>query len=296
MRSYAFIFSLASLIFGLNTPLAAQEEEVIIQRVTVTDNISMLVGKGGNIGLFTGTDGTFLIDDQFAPLTGKILAAVKEAGGETPRFLMNTHYHFDHTGGNENLGKAGSLIIAQDNVRKLMSIETVIKAFNTTIPAQPKNALPVITFAQDISLYFNGETIHAVHMPNAHTSGDSVIFFENAKVVHAGDILFNGMFPFIDTDHGGTLKGMIDAAAKLLSMIDDDTRIIPGHGPLASKADLKAYHAMLTTAYQRLSQLKSQGKSLEAVVAAVPLADLEKNWASPLFPTASWIGIVYPGI
>lgn len=296
MRSYAFIFSLASLIFSFSTPLAAQEKEVIIQRVKVTDNISMLVGNGGNIGLFTGADGTFLIDDQFAPLTGKILAAVKEAGGDIPRFVMNTHYHFDHTGGNENLGKAGSLIIAQDNVRKLMSIETVIKAFNITTPAQPKNALPVITFAQDISLHFNDETIHAVHMPKAHTNGDSVIFFENAKVVHAGDILFNGMFPFIDTDHGGTLKGMIDAAAKILSMIDDDTRIIPGHGPLASKADLKAYHAMLTTAYQRLSQLKSQGKSMEAVVTAVPLADLEKNWASPLFPTAAWIGIVYPGI
>ena len=296
MRSYAFIFSLASLIFGLSTPLAAQEEEVIIQRVTVTDNISMLVGNGGNIGLFTGADGTFLIDDQFAPLTEKILAAVKAAGGDTPRFLMNTHYHFDHTGGNENLGNAGSLIIAQDNVRKLMSIETVIKAFNATIPAQPKNALPVVTFGQDISLHFNGETIHAVHMPNAHTNGDSVIFFENANVVHAGDILFNGMFPFIDTDHGGTLKGMIDATAKLLSMIDDDTRIIPGHGPLASKTDLKAYHAMLTTAYQRLSQLKSQGKSLEAVVAAAPLADLEKSWASPLFSTADWTGIVYPGI
>ena len=296
MRSYIFIFSLASLILSLSTPLAAQDSEVKIQRITVTDNISMLLGKGGNIGLFTGSDGTFLIDDQFAPLTGKILAAVKEAGGDTPRFLMNTHYHFDHTGGNENLGKAGSLIIAQDNVRKLMSIETVLKAFNATIPAQPKDALPVITFGQDLSLHFNDETIHAIHMPNAHTSGDSVIFFEGANVVHAGDIMFNGMFPFIDSDHGGSLKGMIDAVEKLLPLVDDDTRIIPGHGPLASKADLKAYHGMLSTAYQRLSQLKAEGNDLKAIVAAEPLADLEKNWASPLYSTADWIGIVYPGI
>jgi len=296
MRSYTFILSLASLILSLSTPLAAQDSEVKIQRITVTHNISMLLGKGGNIGLFTGSDGTFLIDDQFAPLTGKILAAVKEAGGDTPRFLMNTHYHFDHTGGNENLGKAGSLIIAHDNVRKLMSIETVIKAFNATIPAQPKDALPVITFGQDLSLHFNDETIHAMHIPNAHTSGDSVIFFEGANVVHAGDIMFNGMFPFIDSDHGGSLKGMIDAVEKLLSLVDDDTRIIPGHGPLASKADLKAYHGMLFTAYQRLSQLKAEGNDLEAIVAAEPLADLEKNWASPLYSTADWIGIVYPGI
>ena len=296
MRSYTFILSLASLILSLSTPLAAQDSEVKIQRITVTHNISMLLGKGGNIGLFTGADGTFLIDDQFAPLTGKILAAVKEAGGDTPRFLMNTHYHFDHTGGNENLGKAGSLIIAHDNVRKLMSIETVLKAFNATIPAQPKDALPVITFGQDLSLHFNDETIHAMHIPNAHTSGDSVIFFEGANVVHAGDIMFNGMFPFIDSDHGGSLKGMIDAVGKLLSLVDDDTRIIPGHGPLASKADLKAYHGMLFTAYQRLSQLKAEGNDLEAIVAAEPLADLEKNWASPLYSTADWIGIVYPGI
>ncbi len=296
MRSYTFILSLASLILSLSTPLAAQDSEVKIQRITVTHNISMLLGKGGNIGLFTGSDGTFLIDDQFAPLTGKILAAVKEAGGDTPRFLMNTHYHFDHTGGNENLGKAGSLIIAHDNVRKLMSIETVIKAFNATIPAQPKDALPVITFGQDLSLHFNDETIHAMHIPSAHTSGDSVIFFEGANVVHAGDIMFNGMFPFIDSDHGGSLKGMIDAVEKLLSLVDDDTRIIPGHGPLASKADLKAYHGMLFTAYQRLSQLKAEGNDLEAIVAAEPLADLEKNWASPLYSTADWIGIVYPGI
>ena len=283
-------------LLGLSIPANAADEEVTIKTLKVQNGIYMLVGQGGNIGLFIGEDGTFLIDDQFAPLTPKHLEAIKAAGGEVPRFLINTHYHADHTGGNENLGKAGTLIFSHDQVRERLTVETVIKAFNMVTPPLPKAALPVVTFSSDITFHLNGDTLRAFHVPRAHTDGDSVIHFKNANVIHSGDAFFNGLYPFIDVDHGGTVKGMIQAADAVLELADGNTKIIPGHGPLGDKAQLQAYRDMLAISYERLSQLKAKGMSMEEAVAEKPLADLEELWGKGMFPGEKWISLVYDGL
>ncbi len=211
---------------------AGQTDEVKIIPVPVTEHIYMLEGKGGNIGLFTGEDGTFLIDDQFAPLTDKIIAAIKSVGGSIPKFLLNTHYHGDHTGGNEKLGKEGTLIFSHHNVRERLSTGSFIEAFNMKRAGVSREGLPVVTFSRDISFHINGENVRAIHVAHAHTDGDSFIVFEKANVIHTGDFFFNGFYPFIDVNHGGSLKGMIIAVDKVLSLADDSTKIIAGARPL----------------------------------------------------------------
>ena len=282
------------LIAPLST--SAQMTDVKIAATKVADSIHMLKGKGGNIGVLTGPDGTFMIDDQFAPLTTKILAAVKEIGGETPRFVINTHYHHDHTGGNENLGKMGVTIVSHDNVRKKLANGATIKAFNKVIPPAPKAAVPVITFAEEMTFHLNGQTVHVFHSNNAHTDGDAIIHFREANVIHAGDTFFNGFYPFIDVGGGGSVQGVIAAVDKMLALANDDTKIIPGHGPLANKAQLIAYRDMLTIAQGRLSKLKSSGKSAAEAVAEKPLSDLETTWGKGFLPTDKWITIVYEGV
>jgi glyoxylase-like metal-dependent hydrolase (beta-lactamase superfamily II) len=286
------ILTLAVMPF---TPIL-HSSEVKIMTVPVAEQIYMITGEGGNIGLFIGTDGTFLIDDQFAPLTDQIVAAIKSAGGEFPRFLINTHYHGDHTGGNENLGKGGTLIFSHHNVRKRLSTGTFIAAFDMKREALPREGLPVVTFSEDITFHLNGHNIRAIHVPQAHTDGDSFIYFKKANVIHAADIFFNGFYPFIDVEHGGSIKGMIKAVDEILSLSDDKTKIIPGHGPLGDKSQLTDYRQMLETVYERLSKLKKEGKTVQEAVAAKPLADLEKTWGDGIFKGDSWIEIVYPGI
>jgi cyclase len=282
----------------LTMPLGvdAAMDDVKIKATKLADGIHMLAGKGGNIGVLTGPDGTFMIDDQFAPLTGKILAAIKEIGGDVPRFVLNTHYHHDHTGGNENLGNKGVTIVSHDNVRKKLAKGATIKAFNKVIPPAAKVAVPVITFGEEMTFHLNGETVHVFHSANAHTDGDSIIHFQKANIIHAGDTFFNGFFPFIDVGAGGTVKGVIAAVNKMLALADGNTKIIPGHGPLADKAQLMAYREMLMTAQARLSGLKSSGKSAADAVAAKPLADMEVQWGDGFLPTDKWIKIVYDGV
>ena len=175
-------------------------------------------------------------------------------------------------------------------------METVIKAFNMVTPPLPKAALPVVTFSSDITFHLNGDTLRAFHVPRAHTDGDSVIHFKNANVIHSGDVFFNGLYPFIDVDHGGTVKSMIQAADAVLEQADGNTKIIPGHGPLGDKVQLQAYRDMLATAYERLSQLKAKGMSMEEAVAEKPLADLEELWGKGMFPGEKWISLIYDGL
>ena len=292
----SFISILVIGLLGVSISTAAAQEEVTIKTVKVRDGIYMLVGSGGNIGLFIGEDGTFLIDDQFAPLTPKHLDAIKAVGGEHPKFLINTHYHADHTGGNENLGKAGTVIFSHDQVRERLTVETVSKAFNMTTPPLPKDALPIVTYSTDITFHINDDTLHAFHVSRAHTDGDSVIHFRSANVIHAGDILFNGFYPFIDVDNGGSLKGMIQGADEILALVNGETRIIPGHGPLGNKAQLQAFRDMLATAYKRLNRLKKKGLSAEEAVGEKPLADLEERWGKGMFTGDKWVGLVYNGL
>ena len=284
----------AVYMFPASTLLAQSDVKII--PIPVSDNIYMLSGQGGNIGLFLGEDGTFIIDDQFAPLTEKILAAIKSVGGDTPRFLINTHFHGDHTGGNENLGNVGTLIVAHDKVRERLVAGSYIKEFGMNSPPANKAALPVLTFSEDMHFYINNDSVNAVHVPSAHTDGDSIIYFKKANVVHAGDIFFNGFYPFIDAANGGSLRGTIAAVDAILAATDSKSKIIPGHGPLADKAQLQAYRDMLAIAYARLLKLKNDGVSVEDAIIHDPLSDLEAEWGNGIFSGEKWIRITYPAV
>ncbi len=291
------ISALIIIAIGLTFIVATvQADEVEIVPTQVTEQIYMLKGKGGNIGVFVGKDGTFLIDDQYAPLTEKILATIKTVGGEHPKFLINTHYHGDHTGGNENIGQGGTLIFSHDNVRERLKAGSFIEAFNNKREAVSRVGLPVVTFSEDISFHLNGDTVQAIHVPHAHTDGDSFIYFKTANVIHAGDIFFNGFYPFIDVQHGGSLKGTIKATDTILSLVDSNTKVIAGHGPVGNQAELQEYRQMLVTAYERLRTLKENGQTVEEAIAADPLKDLEETWGDGLFKSNRWIEIIYSGV
>jgi len=250
--------------------------KVEVKAEKLGDGIAVLFGAGGNLGVSHGPDGTVLIDDQFAPLTPKIQAAIAELGAEPVKYLINTHWHGDHTGGNENFGKAGALIMAHDHVRDRMSKEA--KRGNRVIPASPKEALPVVTYHDGIKLHLNGDEVHVKHMKHAHTDGDSIVFWKKANVLHMGDLFFNKVtLPFIDLNSGGNAKGVLAAAEKALKMVDDDTKIIPGHGPMANKADLVAYRDMLQEVITAVGTAQASGKSLEEVVAMKPAAKWDTN-------------------
>jgi len=275
------------------TALAQGMDTVTIVRQRAGDNVYMLTGRGGNIGVSAGVDGVVLIDDQFAPLAGKIGRVAGALSGRPIRFVINTHWHGDHTGGNEVFGSAGSLIVAHDNVRQRMSKEQFIATFNSRTPPAPAAALPVVTFSDTLSLYLNGDTLQAFHVARAHTDGDAIIRFRRANVFHMGDTFMNGFYPFIDVGSGGTLDGVIAAADLVLAGSDGATRIIPGHGPLARREDLKAFRDMLATVRTRLTAAKQKGMTLDQVVGADLLADLNPVWGDGFlkadqFVTLAW--------
>lgn len=290
-------FVLAAVVSCGNMAFADHHwENVNYETTRVGENLYALIAEGGNLGVSIGEDGTFLIDDQFAPLTRKLLWQIGELGGGTPRFLVNTHWHFDHTGGNENLGAEGTLIIAHDNVRKLLSRDNHISAFNRDVPALSSEGLPVITFSHDTTFHLNQETIHVFHVANAHTDGDAVVHFQQSNVIHAGDIWFNGFYPFIDVEHGGSLAGVIAATEQIIALSDAQTKIIPGHGPVGNRAELMAYRDMLAGVFNTLSALQAEGKSLQEVIAMHPIKSYEAEWGDGFLTTEQWLGIIYSGL
>jgi len=283
-----------SLLHSIFVQAHSHSDEVKFKPVQVTESITMLAAKGGgNVGVFVGNDGTFLIDDQFAPLTPKLLASIKSLGGTVPKYLINTHYHGDHSGGNENLGNEGAIIVAHDNVREILKKGSYIKTFDMKQPPLKKEGLPSITFAEEIKFHLNDDTVQVFHTPNAHTNGDGIVHFTKANVFHAGDVFFNGFYPFIDVDHGGSLKGMIAAVDQLLLKVNADSKIIPGHGPLASLNDLKNYRAMLVTVNERLGELKKAGFNLEEALSKKPLAELDAAWGKGFFSTDDFVKMIY---
>jgi glyoxylase-like metal-dependent hydrolase (beta-lactamase superfamily II) len=208
----------------------------------------------------------------------KIAAAIKQITDKPVKFVMNTHWHGDHTGGNENLGKSGSPIVAHENVRKRLSTDQFIQLFKMQVPASPKVALPVVTFASDLTFHLNGDEIFVFHVPRGHTDGDAIVHFRTSNVIHMGDVFFNGWYPFIDTSSGGTPDGVIAAADRALALADDSTRIIPGHGPVSSKAELKAYRDMLATVNGRVRAMMKEGRKIDEIVAAGPSAEFDEKW------------------
>jgi glyoxylase-like metal-dependent hydrolase (beta-lactamase superfamily II) len=263
----------------VSTPAGAQEDmqDVEIRTVPVSGGIYMLMGRGGNIGLSVGEDGAFVVDDQYAPLTEKIQAAIATVTDRSVRFVLNTHWHGDHTGGNENFGKAGALIVAHENVRKRLNPDEFREVMGRSEQAPP-DALPVITFSDAANFYWNGENISAVHVEHAHTDGDAIIYFTNANAVHMGDTYFNGRYPFIDGGSGGGIDGVIAAANHVLNLANSETKIIPGHGDLSSPDELREYRNMLITVRDRLRTMVNEGKSLDEILAAKITSDLDGTW------------------
>src|SRR5271169_5651119 len=276
-------------------PAFAQQDfsKVEIKTEKLADGVWMLTGAGGNIGVSAGTDGVFMIDSQYAPLTDKIRAAIAGLSAQPVRFLFNTHWHGDHVGGNENLGKTGVVIVAQENVRKRMSTEQFIKMFNMREPPSPAAALPLVTFVDAISFHLNGDEVDAFHVPPAHTDGDAIVYFRKANVLHMGDTFFNGMYPFVDLSSGGTVAGMIGACDRGLSMGDAATRVIPGHGPSGNKADLKAFRDMLVASRDAVAPLVKAGRTLDDVKAAKPTAALDERWGKGFVKPDVWAALLY---
>jgi glyoxylase-like metal-dependent hydrolase (beta-lactamase superfamily II) len=300
MRLAASVASSVLFLFMAPEPACAQDEDrfrdVRIESIRVRDGIYMLTGMGGNIGVSAGEDGIFLIDDQYAPLTGRIKAALAEISDRPVRFVINTHWHGDHTGGNENLGKEGVVIVAHDNVYQRMSRENFSAAFNVLVPPSPRAALPVITFNDTVTFHLNGATIRALYQPNAHTDGDSVLHFVEANVLHTGDLWFNGMYPFIDVESNGSLDGVIRAVENILAIADDGTRIMPGHGPLGDKAALTGYLAMLKEVRRRVGRLIDEGRTLDEILALRPLADFDETWGKGFMAPDRFLSIVHSSL
>jgi cyclase len=287
------IFTL-SLVVCLSAIAQAQNDlsKVEIKSTQVAGNIYMLEGAGGNIGVSVGADGILIVDDQFAPLADKIRAALKKLGEGKLRYVLNTHYHGDHTGSNKVFGVEAT-IVAHDNVRKRLSGE--MKAADSSAKTEPPEALPVITFDNSLSVFFNGEEIRVMHVPHGHTDGDSVIYFTKANVVHMGDQFFNGMFPFVDLQSGGDVEGYVNNVEAVLAKLPANAKVIPGHGPLANADDLKKFHQMLVETIGIVRERVKAGKTLDQIKAE-GLPEKWNSWGQGFIKTPVWLQTIYQSL
>ena len=288
----------ALILASLAVPVWAQQDfsAVEIETIQVSGNVYMLVGAGGNIGLSVGEDGAFIIDDQYAPLSDKIMAAIADLTDADVKFLVNTHYHGDHTGGNEAFGEAGALIFAHDNVRARMSTDQFRAIFDQSIPASPAGALPIVTFSDEMTFNWNGDAIRAIHVAPAHTDGDSILYFHDANVIHMGDTFFNGFYPFIDVGSGGDINGIIGAGYRALSIANDDTAIIPGHGPVSDAAGLAAWLDMLKVTRVSMQSLIDRGMSEDEALAARPTAEFDEQYGGGFMNRENYNRLLYQSL
>jgi glyoxylase-like metal-dependent hydrolase (beta-lactamase superfamily II) len=289
------LFVVVTAWFTLPGSSSAQQnfDTVQVRSQKIAEGVYMLTGAGGNIGLAIGDDAVFVVDDQYAPLTPKILAAIAQLTNKPVRFVVNTHWHWDHTGGNENMGKAGALIVAHDNVRRRLSTQQILSFFNDTVPPSPAGALPVITFSDTVTFHINGDDVQAFHVAHAHTDGDAFIVWRKANVAHTGDVYFAGRFPFIDLDSGGSIDGLIAAIDVLLTLGDESIKIIPGHGPISDRAGVREYRAMLKTVRDRVSQQKAAGRTLAQTLATRPTSGFDERWGTGFIKPDQFVGFIY---
>ena len=291
-RPYLFVGAIAVSLAG--AAIAQQQPDWDAIQVTATEirpGVAVLFGNGGNIGVSHGADGTLIVDDQFAPLVPKIQAAIAGLGASPVKYLVNTHWHFDHAGGNEPFGRAGAIIVAQTRVRDRLAAGGTVAGNNS--PPAPKAALPVVTYAHSLTFHMNGDTIDVIHTGGGHTDGDSLVYWRKANVLHTGDMMMKGAgFPFVDLSSGGNVVRLITSLDQAIAMTNADTVIIPGHGPLANRADLIAWRGMIATAVERVQALKTAGRTLEQVKAAKPVAGLADT-SNSFFPEDQFVEAIW---
>jgi len=286
---------LSTVTFFISLSCLAQNrfDDVVIKETKLTDHIYMLEGAGGNIGLYIGEEEVLIIDDQFAPLSERIMAKIDELSGQKVTKVINTHWHGDHTGGNENFGKAGAMIFAHENVYGRMSTEQV--RGERVTPPSPDIALPVVTYSDQMQLYFMGEPVLVTHVHNGHTDGDSFVFFPESNVLHMGDCFFHKRLPYIDVGSGGSINGILEAAETALMLVDDHTQIIPGHGPMATKSDLQGYHTFLKTTRDKMAEHLSNGRDT-STMDPDKLIEGYEDWAWGFINAERFANIVYESL
>ena len=294
LMCYPFVLCVVCFYPAISFPQDFSKVEITTENLG--GNIYMFQGSGGNLAASVGKDGIFLVDDQMAPLAGKIKSALSAISKGKVRFVLNTHWHFDHVGGNEALAKAGAVLVAHKTVRKRMSAEQVDAFFNSKTPPAPEIARPVLTYVKELDFFLNDEIIEVTHPVPAHTDGDSIVFFRNANVLHAGDIYFQGMYPFIDYSTGGSIDGVIQAGQAMLAMIDDKTKVIPGHGSLSTKADFKTYIDMLNDIRHSMAKYIEEGKSLEQIQKLKPTARYDAKWGNGFLPPEKFVQMLFDGM
>lgn len=285
----------AALLLGAAAAVVAQGrfDAVQIKPEKLADGIWVLTGSGGNIGMCAGPDGVLLVDDQYAELSPKILAAVKTLSDRPLRWIVNTHWHGDHVGGNENMANAGATIVAQDNVRRRMIEGQVDKTSGRKIDPAPAKALPVLTFNDSAAIHVNGEDVVIFHVAAAHTDGDAIVWFRKSNVVHAGDCLFNGLYPRIDLASGGSIDGMIEAANRVIPWLGPDTKVIPGHGPVTDREGYKRFRDMLTGVRDAIAKRAGTGMSLEQTLADAPTRQWDEEWGKGFIKPDVFVKMVY---
>lgn len=290
------VLSMLFLIDNVSSSEAQKIKDVEIIINQVNNGTYLLVGKGGNIGLSVGDDGVLLIDSQFEQLTDKILSSINKITDKPLRFVINTHWHQDHTSGNENLVNNGAIVIAHENVRERLSTEQFVDFLNREYQPSPINALPTITYNKSITLYFNDDQIDIYHIPHSHTDGDSIIYFNKNNVVHTGDIFVNGRYPFIDHSSGGSIDGIITGIEKIISIINNETRIIPGHGLLSNSEELQKYLMMLKDIRQQVQTMVNNGASLDEIIKSDITNNYDNLYSDSFINSEDFLGFVYNDI
>ncbi len=292
---FSIIGSLVTFLVFTSFLYAKEQAEVQVGAEKLAKNIYMLSDSGGmgNTTVLTGDDGVLMIDTKVEASVDKLLAKIAELSEKPVRFAVITHWHFDHTGGNEKVAKTGAAIIAHENVRKQMGIEHDMKIFNEKVPPASEIALPLLTYKNEITFHMDGEEVRVFHLESGHTDGDSVTFFKNANVISMGDLYFEGLYPYICIYSGGSINGMIKVINQILPMIDENTKVVPGHGPLSNKDKLQQYVSMLIVIRDNVSRLMQEGKTMDEVIAAKPTQAFDEKWGKGFLPPDKFAGLVY---